>query len=223
MKKSWAQYYKKHKKINIVNIFLHWSYLLAIIAQRPKNILEVGCGPADHSLFLSSFFVQIRISLLDFDENIVNKLKRKASKKIKNIFLCDLTKKQELKKELKSSKYDVIYSQGLMEHFERKEFIKIIENLMNYTNKYIFSIPSENYPTIDFGNEKLRNKKELESILKETPNITYKVENYFPDIGIRTKLLKIKKNKLVLTQSLLFLIFGSCHYLIKIQKSNTRL
>lgn len=217
-KKSWHRYYKKNKGITFSNIFLHWPYLLKISSLRPETALEIGCGTADHSIFLSHLLPHLRISLLDYDKNILARLKNKLKNNIFKFYLCDLVNKKSVKINLSNYRFDVIYSQGLMEHFSKINFQKVILNLLPYTDKFIFSLPSESYPSKDFGDELLRNKKELESILEPITNITLKISPYFPDIGYRTKIVKINKNKLNLFQAILFLLFGSCHYLIEISK-----
>ena len=164
MRKSWFNYYQKNKSITISNLLLHWFYLTNILFSRPKKMLEVGCGSADHSLFLKKLIPSLNVSLLDIDRRIINRLKKKLTKKIDKFYFCDLLKRVDLNKKFGQRQYDLIYSQGLMEHFNDQEFIKIIKNLLPYTNKMLHSLPSENYPTRDFGNEILRSREELEKL-----------------------------------------------------------
>lgn len=162
-----------------------------------------------------------KISVLDNDEKIIAFLKTKYKNKISDYFLCDLTKKENIKRlKLKKNRYDMIYSQGLMEHFKDEDFVKIIENLLPYTNKMIHSVPSDSYPTKDFGNEILRNREELKRLLSSIEGINFKIIRYFPDIGLRTKIVSIKKFNFNLPEALSFLLFGSCHYLIEISKTD---
>ncbi|MBI4225980.1 class I SAM-dependent methyltransferase [Candidatus Roizmanbacteria bacterium] len=221
MQKSWFDYYKKNKTITVSNLFLHWPYLLRLVSLLPKNLLEIGCGPADHSIALSYIMPSAKISVLDNDEKIIAFLKTKYKNKISDYFLCDLTKKENIKRlKLKKNRYDMIYSQGLMEHFKDEDFVKIIENLLPYTNKMIHSVPSDSYPTKDFGNEILRNREELKRLLSSIEGINFKIIRYFPDIGLRTKIVSIKKFNFNLPEALSFLLFGSCHYLIEISKTD---
>lgn len=219
-KKSWYEFYKNNKGVNSSNIVLHWAYLIKIILSRPKNILEMGCGTADHSVFLSKILKKTNFYLLDNDKDIIMKLQKRYKKSIKKFYYCDITDtKDVLQQKFKRDFFDVIYSQGLFEHFDILNFKKIINNFMSYTHKFIISIPSEAYPDRDFGNEILRNKKELINIMKDVKNVNYNIISYFPDVGLRTKLKLIKKHKLNLYKSLFFIFFGSCHYLIEITRS----
>lgn len=221
MKKSWFNYYKNHNGVAVSNIFLHWPYLLRILLTGPKKMLEIGCGPADHSIFISSLKPNLDISLLDYDKKIINKLKNKFKNKFNHYYVCDITNRIRVKKlGFMHNQFDLVYSQGLMEHFEKKDFQIIINNFLPYTKKMIVSIPAENYPNRDFGNELLRNKKQLTEILSPIKDIKFKINKYFPDIGLRTKMIKIKKEKINIIQSLLLIFFGSLHYLIEINKTD---
>ena len=217
-RKSWHNFYKNNRGITPSNIFLHWPYLLKILSLRPKTVLEIGCGTADHSIFLSHLLPHLQISLLDYDKVILARLKNKLNNKRYRFHLCNFIDEKSVKRNLSYHQFDVIYSQGVMEHFNINDFQKIVTNFLPYSDRLIFSVPSESYPNKDFGNELLRNKAELESIIKQIPNIASKVSSYFPDIGYRTKYITIKKLKLNLFQAIIFLLFGSCHYLIKITK-----
>lgn len=221
MKKSWFEYYKKNKAVTISNLFLHWPYLFRLISQLPKNLLEIGCGPADHSIVLKYIMPFAKISVLDNDPKIIASLRIKYKNKIDNFYFSDITKKEEIKKlKLKKNEYDFIYSQGLMEHFENEDFIKIIKNLLPYSNKMLHSVPSESYPTRDFGNEILRNRNQLNKLLNSIEGINFQIVRYFPDIGLRTKIVRIKRFNLNFLEKIFFLFFGSCHYLIEISKKD---
>ena len=55
MKKTWAKYYESYQP-NKLNILLHFHYLISIIILNPKSILEIGCGSAEHSMFIKKAF-----------------------------------------------------------------------------------------------------------------------------------------------------------------------
>ena len=221
MKKSWFKYYKNHNGIALSNILLHWPYLLRIVQLRPKKILEIGCGPTDHSVFLSYIKPKTKISLLDNDKQIINSLGKKLSNKITKFHICNITdKKDVLKQNFINNEFDLIYSQGLMEHFNKKDFQTVINNFLPYTQKILISIPAENYPNRDFGNELLRNKKQLTEIMIPIKNIKFKINKYFPDIGLRTKIIKMRKEKMNMVKSIFLLFFDSLHYLIEVSKKN---
>ncbi len=209
---DWDAYYLKHKP-SLANILLHWQYLLSILLSNPKNILEIGCGPASHSIFIKRILPSLRLSLLDQDTALLAKIKNKYKKKISAVHCIDLLSKDFGK--INFDKPCVVISQGLMEHFGDKEFIEVVNNFQGKAEKMIFSVPSAEYPTKDFGNENLRSKQEVISLLNDIEGINFKVKRYF-DIGIRTKIIAIQKRKLSIFKALKYILFGSNHLLIKI-------
>jgi hypothetical protein len=62
---------------------------------------------------------------------------------------------------------DIVYSQGLLEHFTDEGIIEIITEQLQYAKvAVVFSVPSENYPQQDRGDERLLSIAEWESILE---------------------------------------------------------
>lgn len=208
--RSWADYYVGHQR-NLSNIILHYPYLFAILWRRPRTILEIGCGSADHSMFLKKQFPKLEISFLDNDEKILATAKSTYQDCVANTYLVNILDNKEVQS---IPPFDVIMSQGLMEHFEDAEFIRIIDNFRGKAGNFIFSIPSNYYPTHDFGNEILRSKKEVTDLLNTIPEIKYNVSGYF-DIGLKTKLVGAKEKKGIF-QKLKYIFFGSNHILVNI-------
>ena len=208
--KSWSDYYSGYNS-RLSNIFLHFPYLYAILKKKPKKIIEIGCGSGDHSRVIKKIQKNISITLLDNDEKILSEALLKNKDFIDDSVYADILNIHDIDK---IQYHDVAYSQGLMEHFENEDFIKIIENFRGKVGYFLFSIPSDTYPTKDFGNEILRSKEEVKQILRLVPDITYSVKRYF-DIGINTKLVAIK-NISSLHRKIGHLLFGSNHLLIEV-------
>lgn len=87
------------------------------------RILEVGCGYASNSLFLSAD-KRFEVFCVDSSKTVVSKVK----KIIKNTFLCDA---KNLK--FKNNYFDVVFSSGLIEHF--KNPAPIIKEIIRVTKK----------------------------------------------------------------------------------------
>jgi len=211
MNQTWNEYYSKHN-YSFSNILLHYPYLIKAVFLKPKTMLEIGCGPAQHTVFIKKIFPNIKVSVLDLDKKLLRKVKQNHSNIIENYFHMNINNKSSIKK---LPKFDLVISQGLIEHFNDENVIKIIDNFSFVANKMIFSIPSDIYQNQDFGNEVLRSKKEMEKLLKKT-GFKFKVHNYFFDIGFRTKINLISQNNLGFYESVKLLLFKSCHLLIEI-------
>ena len=162
-------------------------------------------------MFIKKAFNRKKISFLDNDKIILKKAKKKYSKLVNSFYEADILNKKMIQG---IHHHDIAMSQGLMEHFNDDEFIKVIKNFRGKVKYFIFSIPSNYYPTIDFGNEILRSKQEIKNILSNIDRIDFSVKNYL-DIGFKTKLIGAKKINNPFLKILYF--FKSNHLLIKIK------
>jgi len=55
-------------------------------------------------------------------------------------------------------KYDLVYSHGVLEHFDAPDVKKIIDHQLKCSNKLIHYVPSHKYKKPSFGDERLMNK-----------------------------------------------------------------
>ena len=83
--KTWNKYYQD-QTFRPTNIVLHWQYLLKILTKRPHKTLEIGCGLADHSIFLKKIKPNLQIYLMDLDREILEKTSQKYSKQISKVY-----------------------------------------------------------------------------------------------------------------------------------------
>ncbi|WP_202318619.1 class I SAM-dependent methyltransferase [Archaeoglobus neptunius] len=174
---------------------LHLHYLLEVMKLRPKKVLEVGCGTASHSIFLSVFLRKTEFYCLDSNEKVLDVAKKNSQrykrKNIKFIFgdafhLSDIFKEKE---------FDIAISQGLLEHFSNEEIQKLINEQLSVAHVVIINVPSEYYPSEGVLGERRISKKEWwRNILREYMDKGYnvRIENLI-DIGIRTRVLALKR------------------------------
>lgn len=164
---KWNEFYTtKFNFRTFLKIISGHIYLFYIILKfRAKKILEVGCGTSSMSILLS-FFVKDVVAL-DKDPQLI-KQGMNFSKKFrrKNIkFICGDVFDLPLK--FKDNYFDVVFSQGLLEHFSDEDIRKLVYKQIKVAKYVIFSVPNEYYPKKDFGNERLMNKDKWESIVAE--------------------------------------------------------
>jgi 2-polyprenyl-3-methyl-5-hydroxy-6-metoxy-1,4-benzoquinol methylase len=86
---------------------------------------------------------------------------------------------------------DAVYSQGLLEHFEDEKIVEILGQQLEFAQvAVVFSVPSKEYPSIDFGNERLMTVAEWERILTPfAPKLTqlYRYERNQQIMGVIRK------------------------------------
>ncbi|MGD8744615.1 MAG: class I SAM-dependent methyltransferase [Candidatus Woesebacteria bacterium] len=206
--KKWSEYYESLIKIKPSNIILHFGYILRVLSFRPKTILEIGCGPADHAMFIRKIMPHIKVYLVDNDSEILKKVGERYKGAIAGTYGIDVLDQKAV---TQLSGFDVVMSQGLLEHFNDEDFLKIIANFSSVGKVMVFSIPSNEYEHKDFGNEILRSKEQVEELLRKQ-DYKFSVKKYF-DVGIRNKLVRIREKDLALLDALKYMITASGHLL----------
>lgn len=191
LNKSWGDYYSHHGSIAsfLSDVLLHIYYLFKLLRDCRKLYLEVGCGTAYHSIFLS-FFVE-KCIVLDCDKNVIINARDKIRKFGRGNIDCIIADAFHLP--LKSQSLGICFSQGVLEHFDDRHIIILLKEQTRIAKRVYFSVPATNYPTIDFGNERLLDTAKWGNILNnhfKKANVSY----YSFDLGIRTRLLIFKKS-----------------------------
>lgn len=125
-----------------------------------SNLLEIGIGTgAFYAKLHQSGF---RVSALDNDHRVIDTAKSVLRRlRIRPCIGVGDTFS------LNGHNADVIYHQGLLEHFENEDICHIIEQQLKAARHVVFSVPSVYYPTRDFGNERLMRLEEWRTILKD--------------------------------------------------------
>lgn len=167
---KWYEFYKnKFTLAAMIRILIAQFYLLLqILKYKPKNVLEVGFGTLTASTFLSYFGIDV-ISL-DKDVSIVRKV---------SYFLINIKKRNKptliigdaFYLPFKDKSFDCVFSQGLLEHFNDNEILRIIKEQLRVGRRVYISVPNQNYPRKVFGDERLMSKEEWESILSKLNNV----------------------------------------------------
>jgi SAM-dependent methyltransferase len=153
--KDWYSYYS-YKESSITRlrfastIIYHIPYIFAILRHNPKRILEVGCGRGITSIFLSHF-IHLCIGI-DSEPKMIQ-LAKKQNKKFHGrayFYLMDGKNTS-----FKSDTFNIVYSQGLLEHCKDEEMKDFIDEWLRLASTCIISVPSVYYGRKDFGDERL--------------------------------------------------------------------
>lgn len=172
IRKTWGHFYSGNFDLEyfLDNLYVHRKLFKEITDQKPKSILEVGCGTGLMSIFLS--MLGYEITALEGDDKVIKKAKdlsKKFNGKVKFI------KGDAFKLPFKTNEFDVAFHQGLLEHFSDEEIYRLIDEQLRVSKTVIFSVPNNNYPQKDFGNERLLSKDHWDNFLKKN----YKLVNSY--------------------------------------------
>jgi cyclopropane fatty-acyl-phospholipid synthase-like methyltransferase len=148
IKTDWNKYSFKDSFIN--NLFLKsvWNgYKKLLYNSNLKNdikILELGSGTGHNSYNLTKEFKASKVTLVDSNKNALA-----ASKKRFKKYNVELINDDVMKLE-KKGKYDLVHSQGLIEHFQGSNLNKIIRIHANYVKKGGYLLLFYPTPTITY-------------------------------------------------------------------------
>ncbi len=126
-RERWNKFWKNQTGIKKVVAIFRNQYFARILSNyinkfKGSLLLEVGCGSASISSRL-----KVKVVCLDYSDNVL-KISRRKQKKNQLFMLGDAYNLP-----FKDNKFDVVFSQGLIEHFEMPE--DIIKEKLRVTKK----------------------------------------------------------------------------------------
>ncbi len=160
---EWSDYYDKgvDADLYIRNLYGQREFLLAIIADGPKRVLEVGAGTGTMSVFLSQ--LGLAVTTLDNDPTILGQAKTiQARLGGKN----QLVEGDAFRLPFPDNSFDIVFHQGLLEHFAPKQIHQLLQEGLRVAPTVWLSVPNNWYPRRDFGDEILLSKSAWEKILQ---------------------------------------------------------
>ena len=129
----------------------HVALLQAVVDRSARRIVEMGCGTGIMSLFLAARGFDVLG--VDVDEELIRRARTLAR------FVPSACYQQadgfRLAEELGVDSFDCVFSQGVMEHFDDDQVRRLTEQQLEVAPRVVFSVPSDQYPQQDFGNERL--------------------------------------------------------------------
>jgi len=145
---DWDKY---HSRVQVSQRFL-WTVwrayadlLRGIHFDEPIKIIELGCGTGYHTLQMTKLFPVNKVTLVDFNANVVEDTKKRLS--------CLKCEKEFLLRDLFTldldEKYDIVHSQGLLEHYtpeEQRKLISLHRDLLTTNGIAIILVPTPSIP-----------------------------------------------------------------------------
>jgi len=141
---DWDRY---HKRVRVSQRFLwtvwraYASLLRGFSFSKPIKIIELGCGTGYHTLQMTRLYPVAKVTLVDANASVIRDTERRMA------FLeCE---KEFLLKDLFSldleERYDVVHSQGLLEHYtsqEQRQLIRLHRDLLAPGGIAIILVPT---------------------------------------------------------------------------------
>jgi SAM-dependent methyltransferase len=145
---DWDEY---HRRVRISQRFLwtvwraYASLLRGFSFRDPVKIIELGCGTGYHTLKMTKLYPVSKVTLVDFNASVIEDTKERFS-----VLNCE---KEFLLRDLfrleLDEKYDIVHSQGLLEHYppdKRKRLIDIHRDLLSPEGISVILVPTPSLP-----------------------------------------------------------------------------
>lgn len=161
---SWATFLKRN--------LIHWELLREAFRRAHGGILEVGVGSGAQAALIS----RMHSPTVTLDNN--QRILRLAGENLRR-FGRDVqcVAADAFRLPFRDQVFGVAISQGLMEHFSDEQIAALLREQLRTCRSVIFSVPSENYPRQDMGNERLLAPDEWSTIIRRILGQTrYRVE-----------------------------------------------
>jgi SAM-dependent methyltransferase len=141
---DWDEY---HKRVRVSQRFLwtvwraYANLLRGFSFSHPVKIIELGCGTGYHTIQMTRLYPVSKVTLVDFNASVIEDTKQRfAELKCDKEFLLSDLFKLEL-----DEKYDIVHSQGLLEHYtpeERKRLICLHRDLLAPNGIALILVPT---------------------------------------------------------------------------------
>lgn len=141
---NWDRYHKRTKISQILSGVIWGAYLdllSEVSFKEPIKIIELGCGTGYNTLQITKLFPVDKVTLVDFNPNVLNAAERRLSHlKCEKEFLL-----QDLFNLDLSERYDIVHSQGLLEHYtpeEKRKLIGLHKDLLTVGGVTVILVPT---------------------------------------------------------------------------------
>ncbi len=145
---DWDKY---HQRVRVSQRFLwavwraYANLLHGVSFDKPIRIIELGCGTGYHTSQMTKLFPVQKVTLVDFNASVIEDTKRRLSSlKCEKEFLLKDLFSLEL-----SEKYDIVHSQGLLEHYtpdQQQELIRLHRDLLTPNGIAVILVPTPSLP-----------------------------------------------------------------------------
>jgi len=137
LKTNWSKHWKKYNRIDyrgwIKFVCRAYRNLSRYIDIKNPKIIELGAGTGLNSILLAKILNAKKVVLVDNNEEALKIIKTNFKKeKLDNI--AEFVKADIFKLKLKE-KFDIVHSEGLIEHFQGEERVKIFEKHVELCKK----------------------------------------------------------------------------------------
>ena len=128
------------------------------LKQTPLNLIELGSGSGATSKILSDFAKLTKNSI----KEVLSRLKEYLNGSNSNVKKVDIFNIDSV-----VTKYDFVFHQGLMEHFDKTDVIYSLKEQSKISNNIIFDVPNNRDSEQHYGDERFYSFSEWNEMFSE--------------------------------------------------------
>ena len=176
---DWSDFYANPLTIaeETWNLYTHAEFLTAVDSHS-GSLLEVGVGSGSMSRYLAQrghdvVGVDTERSIVDAAEQAAGRIRRIEYRVVDARYLSSV---------FAPHSFAVAFSQGFFEHFADDEVRELVGQQLTVADAIVFSVPSDRYPALDFGNERRLKPEAWKEILAPVGSVDtrYYGVNFLP-------------------------------------------
>jgi ubiquinone/menaquinone biosynthesis C-methylase UbiE len=138
---NWQEYF--YEKMKLKRIFFN---LVIKYSANNKPIIECGSGTGKFSVYLASF--GLNVYAMDLESEMVKQTKQ-LSKAISTINPVKVFKGDISSIPFKDNFFSVSHSSGVLEHYDDRKIVQLINEQIRVADTVIFSVPSQYFEKKD--------------------------------------------------------------------------
>jgi len=159
---NWNKYYQAPLTLEglLGNLHGQKEFLSEIYSSGSRKILEVGTGSGAMGIFFS--WLGLEVTSIDIDPEVINRARRESDRFNGH---AKFEVADALHLPYPNDSFDLVFHQGLLEHFSDEDIHKILGEQLRVARRVILSVPNQWYPQKDFGDERLMSKSQWDRLL----------------------------------------------------------
>jgi ubiquinone/menaquinone biosynthesis C-methylase UbiE len=182
---KWVEEFRRREKLsggilcyfsNTTRLMHHLLEKIALNTPPGGKILEIGIGTGFNSIWLSHYNgKQFDVHAVDIDEGVLSYASRNIEFFRSGV---ELIKDNMFHLQYPDAFFDLVFSDGVLEHFSDDEIKNALKEMFRVGKKVIFTVPgrkSKGNPA-NYGDERLLTPKQWIRILSDTP---YRINEIF--------------------------------------------